>query len=41
MAFTDRTHWRSRRKEHSLKLILALGDAVGLALGMAATRRST
>jgi len=31
MTFTDRTHWR----------ILALGDAVGLALGMATTRRST
>jgi hypothetical protein len=38
MTFTDRPHERSQRKEHAMKLILAIGEAFGLAFGMATPR---
>ncbi|HEX2125219.1 MAG TPA: hypothetical protein VHF45_01500 [Thermoleophilaceae bacterium] len=38
MTFTNRTDGRSQRKELAMKLLLAIGEAVGLAFGMAATR---
>jgi len=41
MTFTDRTNGRSQRKEFAMKLILAIGEAVGLAFAMVTTRRST
>jgi hypothetical protein len=41
MTFTDQTHGGRGGRSTHLELILALGDAVGLALGMATTRRST
>jgi hypothetical protein len=41
MAFTNRTNGRSQQKERAMKLILAIGEAVGLAFGMAPARRGT
>jgi hypothetical protein len=40
MTFTDRTNPRSQWKEHAMELILAIGEAFGLAFGMPTTRRS-
>ena len=40
MTFTDRTNRRLQWKEHAMELILAIGEAVGLAFGMATPRRS-
>jgi hypothetical protein len=40
MTFTKRTNGRSQRRELAMKLILAIGEAVELAFGMATTRGS-
>jgi hypothetical protein len=37
MTFTDRTDRGLRWRKHAMKLTLAIGEAVGLALGMATT----
>jgi hypothetical protein len=39
MTFTDRTHGRSQRKEHAMRLILAIGESVGLAFGIGTPSR--
>jgi hypothetical protein len=41
MTFAERTNGRWQAKVRPMKLILAIGEAVGLAFGMATTTRST